>query len=264
MLKLALRIAGGVVLAFLGALALLFAFQSRLIYPAPQEHHAPAPGFRAVRLTTEDGLALTAHWRAPEAEQPTLVYFHGNGGSLAGATEETRLLATQGYGVLLVEYRGYGGNPGEPSEAGFTRDGRAAMAFLAGKRIVPARTIVIGHSIGSGTATQMAVEFAPAALILIAPFTALADVAGEAMPIVPVRALLKDRYDNIAKLPGLKLPILIQHGTADDVIPHAHGQRLAKAAPQATFQSFEGEDHVLSFEVAAQVAQSEWLDSLGL
>lgn len=264
MATLALRIVAGLVLTYLAVLALLFVFQARLVYPAPQEYHAPAPGFRAVRLDTQDGLALTAHWRAPEAEQPTLVFFHGNGGSLAGASEETRLLATQGYGVLLVEYRGYGGNPGEPSEEGLYRDGRAAMAFLAAKRIAPARTIVIGHSIGTGTATQMAAEFDPAALILIAPFTSLADAAGEAMPLVPVEALLKDRYDNLAKLRGLTMPILIQHGTADEVVPHAQGKRLAKAARGATFQSFKGEGHVLSMVVEAQVAQSEWLDARGL
>ena len=264
MLTVAIRVVIGLVAVYLAALIALYFLQSRFIYPAPQDVIAPAPGFEAVRFDTDDGLALTAHWQPPEADQPSVVYFHGNGGSLAGATAATQLLAVQGYGVLLVEYRGYGGNPGEPSEAGFYEDGRAAMAFLKGRGVAPARTIVIGNSIGSGPATQMAAEFDPAALILVSPFASLVDVASEALPIFPVPALLKDRYANVEKLPGLTMPILVQHGTADNVVPFAQGERLAGANTGATLERFEGAGHQLAFQTDAQIAQSEWLAELGL
>lgn len=260
----AIRIALGVAAIYLSALTALYFAQAYVIYPAPQHRHEPAPDFVAIPLRTEDGLTLTAHFRPPEARQPTLVFFHGNAGSLAGATEETALHAIQGYGVLLVSYRGYGGNPGDPSEEGFYQDGRAALAFLAKQGVTPDKTIVIGNSIGSGTATQMAREFDPAALILVSPFSSLTDVASESMPIMPVEALLRDRYDNIEKVPELTIPILIQHGTADRVVPFAHGKRLAEAAPTATFQSYEGAGHDLSFLTEAQIAQSEWLAEQGL
>lgn len=263
MLALGIRVLALVVVVYIAVLGLLYVFQSRFLYPAPQDIHLPAPGFEAVELQTADGLALDAHWLPPEADQPGVVFFHGNAGSLAGATEETKLLSTQGYGVLLVSYRGYGGNPGDPSEEGFYNDGRAAMAFLKQNGIAPATTIVIGNSIGSGTATQMALEFEPAALILISPFDSLIDVAAETMPIIPVRMLIRDRFDNVAKIGELSMPILIQHGTVDKVVPYAHAVRLADHAPKAELQPFEGEGHDLSFQTRAQIEQSEWLASLG-
>ncbi|WP_073975378.1 alpha/beta hydrolase [Erythrobacter donghaensis] len=255
----ALRIAAALTLAYLALLAGLWWAQASLIYPAPQDRHAPAPGFAAVTLTSEDGLALEAHWRAPDPGRPAVVYFHGNGGSLAGATRETALLAERGYGVLLVEYRGYGGNPGAPSEAGLYADGRAAMAFLAAQGIAPARTVVIGHSLGSGTATEMARQFAPAALILLAPFTTLPDAAAFAMPWVPAELLVRDRYDNRGKLAGLAMPVLVLHGTADAVVPFTLGKRLAAAGPTATFRAVEGAGHMISLDPQVQAAQADWL-----
>lgn len=264
MIAIVVRVLIGIALAYLGALALLYLFQSRFLYPAMQEVHPPAPGFTEVKLPTSDGLTLNAHWQPPEAAQPSVVFFHGNGGSLAGATAETQLLATQGYGILLVNYRGYGGNPGKPSEDGLYADGRAAMAFLKNAGVDPARTIVIGNSIGSGPAMQMAREFNPAALILVSPFDSLAEVAADALPLVPVRMLIRDQYDNVSKIGELGMPILIQHGTADRVVPYAHGQRLAAAGRSTTLQTYEGAGHDLSFNADAQIAQSEWLDRLGL
>ncbi len=251
-------------IAYVAMLAALFVGQRSLIYPAPQERHAPAAGFAAVTLTTSDGLALQAHLRAPDAGRATVVWFHGNGGSLAGAAAETAQFAASGYGVLLVEYRGYGGNPGAPSEQGLYMDGRAAMAFLAARGVTPARTIIGGHSLGTGTATEMARQFSPAALILIAPFTALPDAAAAAVPFAPAQWLVRDKFDNRAKLPGLAIPVLVLHGTADAVVPFAQGKSLAAASPRATFQAFAGAGHELSFQPDAQAAQLAWLAEQGL
>ena len=264
MAKLARRVLVGVLIAYLAVLAALFAGQRSLIYPAPQDRHAPAPGFAIETLTTADGLALQAHWRRPDAGRPAIVFFHGNGGSLALATQETRGFAARGYGVLLVEYRGYGGNPGAPSEQGLYQDGRAAMAFLAAQGIAPQRTIIVGHSLGTGTATEMAGQFSPAALILLAPFTSLPDVAGLAMPYVPAQWLVRDRFDNRAKLPDLAMPVLILHGTGDAVVPFALGQALAKTGPTATFRAVRGADHMISLDTDVQAAQLAWLAGLGL
>jgi uncharacterized protein len=259
-----LRIAVALALAYGIVLAGLWWAQDSLIYPAPQTRHAPADGFAEVSLATDDGLTLQAHWRAPDPLRPSIVFFHGNGGSLALAAQETRAFASQGYGVLLVEYRGYGGNPGAPSEAGLTRDGRAAMAFLAENRIKPRRTIIVGHSLGTGTATEMAREFDPAALILIAPFTTLPDAAADAMPFAPAQWLMRDRFDNLAKLPALGMPVLVLHGTEDTVVPFAHGERLAAASPDVAFRGVPDGGHMISLDPVVQAEQVAWLKELGL
>ncbi len=259
-----LRVLIGGVGFYLLALLALFVMQGRFIYPASQELHPPAPGFEAVSITTADGLEHIVHWRAPEADKPTLVYFHGNGGTLAGSTKRTELLASMGYGVLLASYRGYGGNSGEPSEEGLYADGRAALAFLADQGVEPGRTIIAGNSIGSGTAVQMASELGPAGLILIAPFTSLPDVAADALPIVPARLLMRDRFDNLAKLPELSLPILIMHGRPDRVVPFAFGEELANSNPRVRFIAFDNAGHELALSLEAQIAQAEWLEAQGL
>lgn len=264
MARIARRFAIGLLIAYLGVLAVLFVAQRSLIFPAPQERHPPAEGYAAVTLDTVDSLALQAHWRAPDAERATVVYFHGNAGSLKGATAETAQLAAAGYGVLLVEYRGYGGNPGTPSENGLYQDGRAAMAFVAAQGITRARTIIVGHSLGTGTATEMARQFAPGALILLSPFTSLPDAAAFAMPFAPVDWLVRDRFDNLAKVPALTMPVLILHGTADPVVPFALGQRLAKAGPTATFRAIPGAEHMISLDTDLQAAQIAWLREQGL
>lgn len=254
--------------AYLAVMAILFVFQERFIFPAPQEVETPGPGFETITLTTSDGLDLDAHYRAAEVTEngarPTIVWFHGNGGSLASSAYETRVLAAQGYGLLLVSYRGYAGNPGEPSESGFYRDGRSALDFVRARGVPDDRTIIAGNSIGSGTAVQMAGEYSPAALILVAPFTSLTDAASDAVPIFPVKYLLRHKFDSARKLPALEMPILVLHGTADRVVPFDQGRRLAGTNSGARFIRFEGAGHDLSAWEEAQTAQAEWLEKLDL
>ena len=247
---------------YLSVLALLFLFQSSFIYPAPQTQSELPGGLEEVVIETSDGLALRSFFKAADPGQPTLVYFHGNSGTLTGSSIATQPFAEQGLGLLLVEYRGYAGHAGRPSEEGFYRDGDAAIAWLASKGIGPAKTILRGNSIGSGVAVEMALRHRPAALILTAPFTSLPDVAADSLPIFPVRLLMRDRFDNAAKLPQLTMPILIQHGTADNVVPFEQGLALSQTNPRAEFQRFEGSGHGLTFERASGDARAKWAKGL--
>ena len=239
---------------------LLWWQQDRLLYPAPPDHGAiPAPLERN-ELLTRDGLRLAAAWQAPEGERPVVVHFHGNGGNLAGAAIETGMLAPAGYGRLLVTYRGYGSNLGRPSEEGFYEDGRAALAWLRGRGIEGSRTIISGNSIGSGTAVQMTLEHPPAALVLTSPFTALDAIAAEKLRLYPVRRMIRDRFDNLTKIGAVEAPVLVVHGTADRLIPPAHGRALSEAAPDGTFVAIEGAGHELSFMPEAQQTIVRWLN----
>ncbi|WP_394730356.1 alpha/beta hydrolase [Altererythrobacter sp. GH1-8] len=249
-------------IAYAIMVAILWAMQDNFIYPAPQYTVDPPPGFEVVMLETSDGLSLRSFARPAADARPTVVYFHGNGGTLRGAVFATQLLAEAGYGLLLVEYRGYGGNPGRPSEQGFYRDGRAAMGWLEQRGIAPSSTIIIGNSIGGGTAVQMASEYSPRAVLLTAPFLSLPDVAQDALPFVPTQLLMRDRFDNAGKIADLTMPVFIMHGTADDVVPFEQGERLARLAADAKFHRAQGAGHALSFTEQGQRAQLEWLDQL--
>ena len=247
----------------LAALAAVFFAQRALIYPVPERSGLGVPdGMRSAILQTEDGLALHAAYRPATKGLPVIVFFHGNGDSLAGAAVATERLGVAGYGLLLVEYRGYGGNPGNPSEAGLYRDGRAALAWLAAQGVARDDIVLIGNSLGSGVATQLASEGKVAALVLVSGFTSLTDVVSGLYPWAPVRLLLRDRYDNRAKLPQVSAPVLILHGTHDTLIPIGHAERLAAESTGSSLIRIPGAGHDLAYLPVSQARIAEWLAQL--
>jgi fermentation-respiration switch protein FrsA (DUF1100 family) len=246
-------------LIVVAATALLYTQQRRLIFPAPAQYpQAPPPGFRLVQTQTDDGLRLSAFHRAEQPAKHTVLFFHGNGDNLLGAIEATRGPAANGNGLLLVEYRGYGGNPGSPGESGLYRDGDAAMRWLAAQGVAARDVIVVGNSIGSGPATEMARRHDVAALILVSGFSSLPDVVGEAMPFVP-RWLVRDRFDNVGKLARVRAPVFLMHGDADTLVRPANLARLRRARPDATVALVAGAGHELAYSAAAQAILKQWV-----
>lgn len=171
-------------------------------------------------------------------------------------------LAEAGYGVFLPEYRGYGGNPGEPTEQGLYQDGRAALAWLQASGFAPGQILLVGNSIGGGPATQLAIESTPAALILVSPFSSLPDVVAEKLPWIPGRLLIRDHFDNAAKISRVAAPILILHGTTDGLIPHSHSERLARINHRAKLVLVPGVGHELAYGPQARLVELDWLAGL--
>lgn len=257
------RVLTGIILggmfAYSVVLGGLYFAQDSLIYPAPKQS-APVPrGYRQVELATADGLKLAAVFIPPSPGRKTVVFFHGNGDGWDGASAANRQIAGEGYGVLLVEYRGYGDNPGKPGEQGFYNDGRAALAWLKGQGIAPQQVVLIGNSIGSGTATQLASEAPVAGLAVISGFTSLPDVVAAKVPWAPTRYLVRDRFDNAAKLGRITAPVLLLHGTADTMIGPDHARTLARTQPRARLVLVPGYGHELAYQDAAQAVLLEWL-----
>ena len=266
MTSFAIKLLVGIGATYLLIVALLFVFQQSFIYPAPQQRAPLTPGYEEVVLETEDGLELRAIYREADPGLPTVLYFHGNGGSIAGASVSNAAVVEAGIGALLVEYRGYGGNPGEPSEEGLYRDGEAAADWLLAQGVREREIVVVGNSIGAGVATHIASrleagEEVPAGLVLIAPFTSLPDIAAEKLWWVPARILVRGHYDNRLRVRQLAIPMLIQHGDADRIIPDTHGKALA-AAGGAAFQPFAGSGHALSFERRSSESRRDWILAL--
>lgn len=203
-----LTLIGLVVGGYLMLVAALYLMQRQLLYlpdrSAPNRIASGAPEISEVRLQTVDGLDLLA-WHLPAAPgRATIVYLHGNGGHIGYRGDRIRPFIDAGFGVLLVEYRGYGGNPGRPSEQGLMSDARAALAFLEAAGVASAATVVYGESLGSTVAVAIAAERAAAgqpvaALVLEAPLSSVSDVAAHHYPWVPVRWLLKDRFEAVAR-----------------------------------------------------------------
>jgi uncharacterized protein len=217
-------------IGYVGGLAILYYAQRSFIFPVPQTIRTSpeAAGFPEAEehlLTTVDGEKVIV-WHVPaKADQPVVLYFHGNGDYLAGFFGRFRKLISDGTGIVALSYRGYAGSTGQPSEAGVLRDAAAAYAFTAA-RYSADRIVAWGFSLGTGVAVDVAAEHPVGKLILEAPYTSIADVGAAIFRFVPVRRLIRDPFHSDALMGQVMAPLLIMHGERDATIPIRFGQRL--------------------------------------
>ncbi len=242
-----------VVLLIGTVMVILWAMQRQLIYFPDAAQVPPAAeviaGARDVTLHTEDGLELGA-WFVPAAEGRALgvpmavLVAPGNGGNREGRAGLAEELSNRGLAVLLMDYRGYGGNPGSPNEEGLAADAFAATEALEALGYPPERTIYFGESLGAGVVSALQVRRPPAGMVLRSPFTGLADVGAHHYPFLPVRLLLRDRFPVVEHLSSSQVPVTVIYGEHDTVVPSALSARVADAASCLVERSvIKGADH---------------------
>jgi fermentation-respiration switch protein FrsA (DUF1100 family) len=239
------------VLVIAVVVVLLWAGQRRLIYfPFGKVPPPASVGLKyadEVSFTTDDGLTLHG-WYVPAVSPParfTVLAFSGNAGNRGMRAALAEELARRGVATFLFDYRGYGDNPGSPTETGLARDARAALAHLTARPDTdPQRVVYFGESLGAAVAVRLATEAPPLALVLRSPFTSLADIGRHHYPYLPVRLMLHDRYPSIDLVPLVRTPILVIAGDRDRVIPTEQSKRLHAAAPEPKeLLIIDGADH---------------------
>ena len=232
-------------------LGLIWIGQRRLIYFPDRRVLTPAEAgltaVEAVKIPAEDGGILHG-WFLPGPRQPvpfTVVVFNGNAGNRAYRAPLAASLRSRGLSVLLFDYRGYGDNPGRPTQLGLEADARAVRAYVTGRTDVrPDRVVYFGESLGSGVATMLAAQHPPAALVLRSPFTSLADIGRIHYPILPVRWLLTDRFAAIDVIADVRSPVLVVAGDRDTIVPRELSQRVFdKAREPKELLIVPGADH---------------------
>ena len=230
---------------------MLWAFQRQLIYFPDATAPLPAadviPGARDIVLQTRDGLELDAWFvpsAGPEDTGMAVLVAPGNGGNRAGRAELGERLSQRGFAVLLMDYRGYGGNPGSPSEDGLVADAAAAAQGLEELGYPAARTLYFGESLGTGVVAALQAERPPAGVVLRSPFTELADVGAHHYPWLPVRTILRDRYPVVEHVASSDVPMTVIYGDRDSVIPPRLSTQVAERVPVlAELVLIEGADH---------------------
>jgi fermentation-respiration switch protein FrsA (DUF1100 family) len=242
-----IAVAVGVLLtAYIALVAVMYVDQRKYLYqPDPHFTAPPAAGppIQVIRLTAADGTKLIAWYLPPRGDHPVLLFFNGNGQGLVTQKGRWKRISDAGVGFFAVGYRGYAGSEGHPSEHGLIEDSNAAYDWVAAR--YPAGKIVIhGYSLGSGLAVRLAAQRPAQALILEAPYTSTTDVAAIRFPWLPVRLLMKDRFQSTDWIGKVHIPVLIVHGTHDGVIPIRFGRRLYAMANQPKqFVPMQGSDH---------------------
>ena len=213
--------------------ATVYFAQRSLMYFPDTAHVTPAaaglPEAEEVPLTAADGTHIHVWHVPPRDNKPVIVFFHGNGGSLAGEVDRFRRLISDGIGLVAVEYRGYGGSEGSPTEAGLIEDAEAAYAFT--RAHYPVKQIVVwGGSLGSGVAVALAAEKPVGRLILEAPFTSTEAVGARHYWYLPVRWLMKDQFRSDERIGKVTAPLMIMHGVLDRTVPYAMGEEMFELA----------------------------------
>jgi pimeloyl-ACP methyl ester carboxylesterase len=235
------------VAVYAGLCVLARVVSRKLIYPAPAPR-AWTSGIELLRLRASDGADVHAAFIAPPAGARTIVFFHGNGEQIDDSVPLAHELARRGFGVALVEYRGYGpsargAGPTQPTEEGLYLDAETVLDALASRGIAPQTVALWGTSLGSGVAAEMARRGRGASLVLVTPYTSVPAVAARVVPFLPARWCVPDRFDTLSKAEAIRVPTLVIHGDRDEVIPFAMGERVSRAIDGARFIRVDGGHH---------------------
>ena len=244
---------GTLAAVYMALVAVMYVAQRGLMYHPSQNLETPRLSgvgeMTAIELTTADGLNLVSWYAAPGADRRILVYFHGNGGNIGHRGFKVRPYLDAGFGVFLVGYRGYGGNPGSPTEEGLYHDGQAVLDKLLGDGVEPKNLVLYGESLGCGVAVELAWRMAKSGkpvggIVLEAPFTSMGDAAQAHYPFLPARLLVKDRYASRSKIAEVDTDVMIFHGDRDRVVPFDLGEALFDAAREPkSFKQLSGAHH---------------------
>jgi len=265
------KLAAFLLCAYAAVLLAAYLGQRRLMYfPDPQRVAPAEAGLIGVferSVETPDGERLVAWYGKARPGAPTLLYFHGNAGGLAVRAPRIQRFMEEGWGVFMLAYRGYAGSTGRPTEAANVADADLAYAALTREGVAPASIILYGESLGTGVAARLATERRAAGLILDAPYTSIVEVAAGAYPYLPVRYVLKDRYETASYIGKVHMPLLILHGERDRVIPVAMGRELFRLANEpkrlATFPAAAHSD-IYTDGNRALDAVRQWIGALKL
>ena len=245
------------IFTYLLIVIIIFCFQRSLLYFPSKEKvdqsYYTNTGLKEVKIETSDGLLLNSLFVRPSSKnQKTILVFHGNAGHVGHRVNKFKSFIDKGFGLLLLEYRGFSKNQGKPSEKGFYEDGLAALNFLSKQKISSMETIIYGESLGCGVAVKLSTENNFYATILEAPYTSISDVAQKHYWYLPAKWLVLDRFDALGIIKKIRSPLLIIHGSKDNVISINFGKKLFNAAPEpkkSLFIKDAGHNNLFEFNI---------------
>ena len=214
---------------------LLYMLQRRILFNTSGHPGAPKEykllKTKEIYITTEDGINLLSWHHLGNSNLPLLIYFQGNSYHIGDRANRIKKYIDVNWNVIILSWRGFGGNKGNPTEKNLYKDGEAILKWVReNTKFSKNQIIIYGESLGSGVAVELGIRYSFLSIVLEAPFTSVSEIAMKRYRIFPTKYLVKDRFDNLSKIDKLKSPLLIISGKKDEIVPHEHSIRLLKKA----------------------------------
>jgi fermentation-respiration switch protein FrsA (DUF1100 family) len=248
-------------------LVFLYFYQRNLLYHPNENNYSGdkiSVDIEKVKIQTADNIELLGWYHKKNLKDyKTLVYFHGNAGSLENRIHKLNHFQDMNINFLIVAWRGFNGNKGKPSEKGLYVDGKSAIDWLIKKGVDEKNLILYGESLGTGVATHLAQNKNYAGVILETPFTSMVDAAKNFYPYVPINLLLKDKFENFKKVKNINAPILVMHGEVDKIVPFSMGKKIYEIANNPKYSYFtKYDDHMMEYDENLVLALKSFFNSL--
>ena len=252
---------------YLFVLVFLYFYQRNLLYHPNENNYSGdkiSVKIEKVKIRTSDNIELLGWYHEKNLKDyKTLIYFHGNAGSLENRIHKLNHFKDMNINFLIIAWRGFSGNEGKPSEQGLYVDGKSAIDWIIKKGADEKNLILYGESLGTGIATHLAQNRSFAGVILETPFTSMADAAKIFYPYIPVKILLKDKFENNKKIKNINSPILVMHGEIDQIIPFSMGKKIYEMANEPKYSHFTKYDnHMMEYDEKLILALKSFLKSL--
>ena len=262
-----MKVIFGIVVIYLLVLAFLFIFQRSLMYHPDENNYSGDKlevDIQKVRIKTKDNIKLLGWFHNKNLKDyKTILYLHGNAGKLENRIHKLNHFKDINVNFLIIAWRGFSGNNGNPSEKGLYMDGESAINWLQNKGIEEKNIIIYGESLGTGIATQISQNKNFAGLVLETPFTSMIDAAKKFYPYIPVGLLLKDKFENKDKIKNVRSPILIMHGEKDQIVPFEMGKKIFEMANEPKYSYFTKYDnHMMEYDESLVKALNSFLINL--
>ena len=242
-----------IIVIYFSFLVFLYFYQRNLLYHPNENNYSGDKilvDIKKVKILTSDNIELLGWYHEKNLKDyKTLIFFHGNAGSLENRIHKLNHFKEMKINFLIIAWRGFSGNDGKPTEQGLYLDGSSAIDWLKKKGIDEKSLILYGESLGTGVATHLAQKKSYAGVILETPFTSMIDAAKTFYPYIPVNLLLKDKFENYKKIKNINSPILVMHGEADQIVPFSMGKKIYEIANEPKYSYFTKYDnHMMQYD----------------
>ena len=245
----------------------LFFFQKKLLYnPVENNYYSDKleVPIEKVTIKTSDDIKLLAWYHKKDiSNYKTILFLHGNAGSLENRIHKINHFKNMNINFLLLAWRGFSGNEGQPTEQGLYDDAKSAVKWLINQGVLKKNIIIYGESLGTGVASEIAQNAHFAAVILESPFTSMVDVGSAKYPIFPINLLLKDKYENNKKVKNIISPILVMHGEKDQIVPFWMGKKIYNLSNEPKYSYFSKYDnHMMEYNEELLSVLKKFIQSL--